>query len=620
MRLLLLLLALAAVSHARDAEWHVTMADARRAARRALKPILCVVLDGEGQDSNALEQALSKEPIRSELGKFVCLRLDRAKSLVLVARYSLKRSPSTILYSAFGVPMKLIVGPTPEKEYAADLAEAARRHERMITPRKGGTEINEQGEVTFIHSGLCPRRCPTCTPTLTRALQWLAAQQQKNGSWASVRETALAGMALLAEGRSYAMEARKAKHRLMDTLDATSSGRNVAAIFLAEAYAREPDPELKKKLESLAGSVDLAARCHLRAAGIRVQGIETAAAALRESGDFESPSALYALMRSATVDRAALEPTWTRFRRNYTSGSDLLFTALCMTARSADAAIDFHRTFRDRLLRTQQKDGSWSGTVEATALGCIVLQLPFGELKLAVQRPPRAQAKQTKDPQYLKLPHPTCRAKVFVRDGRYWVDLIVSLDRPIDARYVAELRAGIEGANRRLFDISDGQFSLHRVDVYPNRGQWDRADVLITKQFYDAQKNPLPWAHGITRLIGMKVNQGPQKGTLYRFGQWIMFPPEGVWWSDPRYQHVMAHELGHYLFGAPDEYGGDKSLCPCIQGIREHTELCTSQTHRDNRQPDACWILAKRSYPLLKIPENPDPGPWDPPVPLIVFR
>ncbi|MHC4407511.1 MAG: hypothetical protein ACYS0F_00755 [Planctomycetota bacterium] len=621
MRLLLSLLVFASLAHA---EWHVTMADAKKAARRALKPILCVVLDGKNQDSIALERALSKDPLRSELGNFIGLRLDRSKSLPLVARYNLKRSPSTIIYSALGIPMKLIIGPTSVTEYTADLVEAAKRHERMVAPREGGKQTNEFGEIIFIHSGLCPRHCPTCTPTLTRSLQWLVGQQGRNGSWNSVEETALAGLALLAEGRSFPIETRKAKHVLMDGAGANGRARALVAIFLAEAYAREPDAELRTKLDSLAkefkdpDAAGLAALCHLRAAGVRVEGIERAAAALQESGA-ESPAALYALMRSG-VDRTKLEPAWAGFRRTFLDGSDLLFTALCMTARSVDAAHDFHVAFRDRLLGAQKENGSWKGSVVDTALASLVLQLPFGELKLAMRRPPRAQAKQSEKPKYLRLPHPTCRAKVFVRDDRYWVDLVISLDRPADGKYLAEIRAGIEGANRRLFDITDGQFSLHRVDVFPNRGQWDRADVLISKDFYDAQKNPLPWAHGITRLIGMKVNRGPEKGTLYRFGQWVMFPPEGVWWSDPRYQHVMAHELGHYLFGAPDEYSGGKSTCPCIQGIREYTELCTKSNHRDSRHPDACWILAKRNYPLLKIPAKPDPGPWDPPAPRVVVH
>ncbi|MHC4939670.1 MAG: hypothetical protein ACYTHK_11920 [Planctomycetota bacterium] len=614
MRSLLVALVLATSAHA---EWHVSMADAKNAARRAMKPILCVIVEPGNKNSDALEKALAG-PLREHLGNFICLRFQRNKSVALVARYNLKQSPSTILYSALGIPMKLIIGPASVESYGADLTEAARRHERMVTPREGGKETNEFGEIVFIHSGLCPRHCPTCTPTLTRSLQWLVGKQQRNGSWDTGEETALAGLALLAEGRSFPMETRKAKHVLMDAAAADP----IATIFLAEAYARAPDAELRRKLESIRfpepDARELAALCHLRAVGIRVDGIEREAAMLLESGA-ESPAALYAMMRSG-VAREKLEPYWTRFRRTFRDGSDLLFTSLCLTARSADAAHDFHVAFRDRLLGAQQEDGSWNGSVKQTALVSIVLQLPFGELKLAMQRPRRARAKQTASPSYLKLPHPTCRAKVFVRDGRYWVDLVISLDRPSDAKYVAEIRAGIHGANRRLFDITDGQFSLHRVDVHPNKGQWDRADVLITKDFYDAQKNPLPWAHGITRLIGMKAMRGPAKGLVYRFGQWIMFPPEGVWWSDPRYQHVMAHELGHYFFGAPDEYGGGKSTCPCIQGIREYTELCTAQNHIDKRYPDPCWVLAKRAYPMLEIPAKPDPGPWDPPVPRIVVH
>jgi len=652
MRIAGILLLLASLARAGDVEWHVELAEAARAAQRARKPILCVVLERGNADSDALEAALGRDPIRKELAQFVCLRLERAKQPALIARYDLKRSPSTILYSALVVPMRLIVGATTEQVYAERLADAARRHEAMFTPRKGGKLVDEDGEITFLHSGLCPRHCPTCTPTLTRSLRWLASQQERSGTWDAGKDadavalTALAGMALLAEGRSFEMEARKAKHVLMDAVADDGSvpgargeaGAALTAIFLAEACARDPDAELERKLKALArhlaagepGAAGIAALNHLRAAGVPVdeeavaRGARRLLATRREDHSFASPAALFALMRCGAVPRAELEPTWAWFRRHYREADDreLLFTALSMTARSPDAALEFHHSCRDRLLREQRADGSWNGSIFATAVGTIVLQLPFGELPLASRRARRAEAAQTANPSYLALPHPNCRAKVFVRDGRYWVDLVVSLDRPADANYLGELRAGIEGANRRLFDVTDGQFSLHRVDVHPDRGAWDRADVLITKKFYDAQANPLPWAHGVTRLLGMTVNRGPQKGTTYRFGQWIMFPPEGVWWSDPRYQHVLAHELGHYLFGAPDEYGleSGESLCPCIMGVRDHTELCTGKSHTDKWQPDACWTLAKRSYPLLTVPETPDPGPWDPPVPRIVIH
>jgi hypothetical protein len=341
-------------------------------------------------------------------------------------------------------------------------------------------------------------------------------------------------------------------------------------------------------------------------------------------------------LRSGEVPTSQLLPSWNSYRRRYrelhTFGEHesyfLLFSGLLMHGHSPGAAHEFHVGLRNRLLHEQKPDGHWDdadqkgGSVFATAVASLVLQLPLGNLRIASQRPVVPTVKEVAKPYYLGVPDRSCRVKVFRNSGRYWVDLAVSLDREADEDYLRSLKLGFEGANRELFDVTDGQMSIHRVDVYANKGRWDSADVLISKQFYDGEKNPHPFAHGITRLSQVTHLRGPIKGKTLRFGQWIMFPPEGIYWADPRYQHVLAHELCHYLFGAPDEYGrgNGQSYCPCIQGSKGFTELCTKATHTDDRHKDDCWKLAKLTFPLLKTPANPDPGPWTPPLPIVRFH
>jgi len=737
MRGFLVLLLFTAVAGAADKiEWHYTLPEAKKAARNARKPVLAVVFEKGNRDSARLEKYLGKSPVLPILKHYICLRLERSENVALVAKYNLKYSPSSVIYSAVGTPMKLILGPTSAAKYAAQLKQAVEKHDQLWNPKRP-KNLPKPGEARadgpdLIHSGLCPRGCPSCGPALTRALRWLVRKQNRNGSWAKpkgervlrtaegkqvtrsidridIALTAVSGLALLAEGKSFATEARKAKHFLMDAvredgvvcLDGGKDPIDVvyahfetplAAMFLAEAYVHAPNPELKAKLKRIAAYLTkaqektsgawgyapdfrdhisaarqgwrllattqccLAAINHLRAAGIPVDP-EVAKRAARylltcrgkdglfvyrpaDAGRNGHPgttaAALHALLRSGAVPAAKVVASWNAYRPRYrdlhTFGEHesyfLLFTGLLMHGQSPGAAHEFHVGFRNRLLHAQKTDGHWDdddtkgGSVFATAVATTVLQLPLGNLRIASQRPVVPTVREVVKPYYVGVPHRSCRVKAFRHAGRYWVDLAVSLDRPADLSYLRALKLGLEGASRELFDVTDGQMSIHRVDVYPNKGRWDAADILISKEFYDEEKNPHPFAHGITRLSQITHLRGPIKGKTRRFGQWIMFPPEGIHWADPRYQHVLAHELCHYLFGAPDEYGRNngQSYCPCIQGSKGFTELCTKATHTDDRHKHDCWKLAKLTFPLLKVPDNPDPGPWTPPLPIVRFH
>ncbi|MHC4452873.1 MAG: prenyltransferase/squalene oxidase repeat-containing protein, partial [Planctomycetota bacterium] len=337
--------------------------------------------------------------------------------------------------------------------------------------------------------------------------------------------------------------------------------------------------------------------------------------------------ALYALMRSGVVAPESLDPSWTALRKRFHDIDGfgehrwffLLFTGLAMHQRGPGAASAFHRHFRDLVVHEQDKDGSYDdpdrkgGSVLATAIAAIVLRNRFPGNAHTVPKVPAV-----KDRTYLAVPNTNSRVKVFEHDGRYWVDLVVSFDRPLGDRYRAAFRSALVGANRTLYDVTDGQMSIHTVDLHARKGAWDKADIRVSKEFYDRTKNPHPWAHGVTQLSTVtELSGGTKKGR--RIGNWILFPPDGINWADPRIHHVLAHELCHYLFGAKDEYHQrtGESFCACIQGRRGVTELCGKDSHTDDRQEHSCWRLAKRLYPKLREPKEPDPGPWDPPGPEI---
>ncbi|MHC4954637.1 MAG: hypothetical protein ACYTGZ_12195 [Planctomycetota bacterium] len=715
------------------AGWATSLEEAKSAARKTRRPVLCLVAETGDKHTDALVRMLRKNPVKAQLAGFQLVRLERSKHPQLVAKYGLKYSPATIILSSLGTPLKLIVGPTSATKYAAQLRDARKKHDEMWRPRRPTRTPDRTGTERKVpprpHATSCPIGCPSCAPAIRRALRWLATRQQPDGRWTKPKServtrtdtnkrldrsidhidtalTALAGLALLAEGDGYDKQVERAKRLLVASIgddgvvraDRTIGSLAVvyahfetplAAMFLAEAHARRPDPALKKKLaliaRYLAAAQDerrgawgyapdfkehpsltragwrllatthccLTALNHIRAAGVAVDeaAVKRATryllACRGKNGAFvyrpadkrldgtpgQTAGALYALMRSGAAPSERLEPSWARYRRHYRrldafgehESFFLLFTGLAMNARNAGAARDFHHSFRDVLLHDQQGDGHWKdpdnkgGSVMATAIGAIALQLPKGNLKLGAGRSPTPVVPKLDTRSYLAVPHESSRVKVFERKGRYWIDLIVSLDRPADEAYVAALKMGIAGANARVFDVTDGQMSIHTVDIHLNKGAWKKADIMITKEFYDSDKNSYPWAHGMTRVSKVTDFVGNRARERRRIGHWIMFPPTGITWGDPRFQHVLAHELCHYLFGAQDEYHKltGESFCACILGRRGVTELCTEKHHTDDRQDAACWTLAKRLYPKLEIPKEPDPGPWEPPLPVV---
>jgi len=351
--------------------------------------------------------------------------------------------------------------------------------------------------------------------------------------------------------------------------------------------------------------------------------------------------AIHALGRSGRVDAATLESIRAGHRRRYARLDGfgkhwwwfLLFSAFAMHDSGAGAYDAFDHSFRDLLLHDQKDDGHWTepdgngGSVFATAIAAVVLQLRKGHLSIATARAEPEEIRPAKRPEYIDPPSDLSRVKVFPHGDGYRYDLVVSVDGPADDVYLERLKKGVIMANRTIYDVTDGQMTLNRVEIHAERGRWDEADVMISREFHDADVNPNPWAHGITRVSSRTdVVRGREK-KRNPIGDWVMFPYHGkdrqaaIRWDDRRIAHVLAHELCHYLFGAKDEYGthNGQSYCDCIMGKRRVTELCTEAGHTDDRQDRACWSLAKALYPRLRVPDEPDPGPWDPPVPQAVI-
>ncbi|MHC4472987.1 MAG: hypothetical protein ACYS99_18720, partial [Planctomycetota bacterium] len=360
----------------------------------------------------------------------------------------------------------------------------------------------------------------------------------------------------------------------------------------------------------------------------------------REGYPGATAGALFALSRSGVVDERVLAPIRARYRRHHREISAfgrfwwffLLHTALAMHDRGEGGREEFDAHFRDLLLDRQGGAGNWidpnetgGGTVYATSIAALALNLRLGRLPIASSPPEAPAVDIVEKPRYLTPPQPLSRVKVFERSGRYLVDMEVSVDGPADDEYLDQVRRSMLGANRILNDVTDGQMSMHRVEILSDRRKWDTADIRITRDFYEDETMPFRGAHGFTMVSKRTKIAGGRETEGRRIGDWVKLPyfhgggERPIRWDDRRFVRVLAHELCHYLFGAQDEYGRGtgKAYCDCLVGDLTKTELCRDENHTDDRYPESCWSLAKGLYPRLSIPDETDPGPWLPPTPRV---
>ena len=353
-----------------------------------------------------------------------------------------------------------------------------------------------------------------------------------------------------------------------------------------------------------------------------------------------SAGALLALARAGAVPEEDLATSWSRFRASFTDLTGygehwwyfLFYGALAAAERGPGTTAWFLEHYRDVLAGVREEDGSFEdpdgngGSIFATAIAAMTLQMPLRGLPIGSNRSRPSSIEVTSSPRYLKPPHESSRVKVFERRGRYLVDLVVSVDAPADDAWTDAFARGIVEVNRILNDLTDGQMSIHHVEIHAAKARWDEADLMVTPEFYTDEDLPQPFAHGFTMVSKRTDIRNGREKEGNRIGDWVKLPYRPRGGGEPyRFDHpalvrVVAHELCHYLFGAQDEYdvGNGRSYCDCIVGNLLATELCRPGTHTDTRREQSCWELATALYPKMKIPDFTDPGPWDPPMPVIV--
>ncbi len=753
-RLLVVVLALGVLlgaplpdGRAGDDRWRASINDARRAAAMQRKPILMLFLKKGDVASQRFEKSIGRDKrLQTMLDGLVCVKLDPAQHPDLVKRYHLATFPAALFGTSWGRPIKLMVGVTSTAKLRGQIKQVDAKFAKLMDPTQNvsKTRPRSPSPVTRAtrrpHVSSCPTACEHCDPAIEAALAWLVKRQSSDGAWRKpdsetetkaeggqiltrsidhieVSLTGVVGMALLAEGSTpdsgrHAAAIRRGASFLRravrpDGIISPHSGvdefvylahsifeTSLAAMFLAEVQALQPQKELHAELARVARAIEgaqdersggwgytfdakehppmtkrgwrLLATTHcamsalnaIRDAGVPVseevleRGVGYLESCLGRDGSFTyrtelrggkgypgaTAGALYAIARSGLRDADALEGPRERLRYTFTQLEGFgehwwffaFFTGLAMNDRGEGAWDTFHRHFRDVLLENVGDDGTWAeqdkkaGVTFSTAIAAFLLQLDHGHPPIASRRTgetdlaEQADPKRRRKPRYVKNPHPASRVKVFEVEGGYQADLIVSVDGPTDAAYFAKLERGVRAANRLLWDLTDGQMSLHQVELVGGGKRADEADVLVLEDFYSDPAIPRHGgAHGITMVSRRTDLVGGRAVVGHRIGEWVKLPysvgEEPFPWHHDGPVRVFAHELCHYLLGVQDEYGVGGSFCDCIVGNRHATELCGDHNHTDDRRPHSCWAHAELLYPRLFVPGETDPGPWDPP-------
>jgi hypothetical protein len=123
------------------------------------------------------------------------------------------------------------------------------------------------------HAAGCPRECAPCSQAVDKGLKFLAARQERDGSYAAgnagpLVHSAMAGLAFLAAGSTakkgrYSLELAACRDYLLNELDGPNMNMvywNLAytAIFFSQLHLVEPSDRLKTALKRLVGKIEAA--------------------------------------------------------------------------------------------------------------------------------------------------------------------------------------------------------------------------------------------------------------------------------------------------------------------------------------------------------------------------
>ncbi len=211
-------------------------------------------------------------------------------------------------------------------------------------------------------------------------------------------------------------------------------------------------------------------------------------------------------------------------------------------------------------------------------------------------------------------------------------DLIMSLewDSSQDPAYLEQLQANIQRASEYLYDFTNGQVALGKVDVYQNADAWVDSHITVY-----ANNRMRPWA--IEGGVVITTTHDPISPTMtYDMGQlsigsiWNRYGIPGQSMGDD-WPIILAHELSHYLLFQDDVYMGlneagqiipvttctgsamgdvysDPSNTEFIFSMAEWNANCAN-TLANNMLHRPEWTTLRAWYPALVEPTVINPGP-----------
>ena len=183
----------------------------------------------------------------------------------------------------------------------------------------------------------------------------------------------------------------------------------------------------------------------------------------------------------------------------------------------------------------------------------------------------------------------------------YTFNLSISFEWDLSASEKTDYQNRARNFNARLYDGTDGQMAVEKLDFWNNQAHWDVADF----RFYHRSDRAYTYRGGIDM----------DGGHIF------------VYTNDDG--KVMQHEFGHYGLYLPDEYtDAHGAFCSCTQGTTYNTdEWCCKNNHctydwsfcHDQGHGEAlsCWEQIHNAYPNVTTKNPPSAGPYDEPEPIL---
>jgi len=169
----------------------------------------------------------------------------------------------------------------------------------------------------------------------------------------------------------------------------------------------------------------------------------------------------------------------------------------------------------------------------------------------------------------------------------YLFDVNFSLewDASHDPAYLEQLEFNLQRASEYLYDFTDGQMALGRINVFQNADDWAYSHVIIRSS---NRLRPFAAQGG---LITATVTDTQHSDIVYGPGQismgstWNRYGTPGQSLGDD-WPVILAHELSHYLFYQDDTYLGLDA-----NGYLQAVGTCTGSAMADVYLPDNTELI-----------------------------